>query len=226
MNEQNGPTSGDQGPTDSRPDTGQSQPNSDSIEAAMPPPSGQPTDRAVSPDGSSPFATTVFPPTNADADADPAAGQTQVWRDQYESERKKARLFMVTTAVAVALLAASLFYAVATTSSSPVAAPLTGEGPGLSGNDNGGQVFRPPGGPDGSGSRGGLIERFFNSDGSVSEEAIAQFQERAAQFGGSSGFGDRLAGSIEAAVANGDITSEQANELLAALGLSSASSGA
>lgn len=239
MSDMSSPVPDDQEPTNPRPESGPTQPQSDSqsgsnpssVEPAMPPPSGAPAapdNPQASSAASEPFATTVFPAASADgvpatgADGDAAADQGQVWRDQYLGERKKARLFMVTTAVAVVLLGASLFYTVAQTGSDPVATPLAGQSPGLGGD---GQGFRPPGGGIGPGDRGGLIQRFFNSDGSVDEEAVAQFTERAAQFGGTR-FGDRLAGGIGAAVANGDITSEQAGELLAALGIDSAGAGA
>jgi hypothetical protein len=244
MSDQNGGAADGGRPDESSRGSESAEQNLQSPETTLPPPAESPVASVASPPVGTPFETTVFPPTIGEFE--PVDSQDSVWRDRYRNERKKAVLFMVTTAVAVALLAGSLFYAVARTGSTPISAPLSGQGPGLGGNGggpglggNGGgpgldgndQGFGPPGGRNGTGDRGGLIQRFFNSDGSVNESAVAQFEERASQFGGGGGSGggrsgDRLAEGIESAAASGDITSEQANELLAALGISSGSTGA
>lgn len=161
-------------------------------------------------------------PNPAAKSATDAGAGAPVWRDQYLNERKKSRLFMVTTAVAVLLLIGSLFYAVGQNNTTQVADP----GSGSAGLEEGhGSGFGGPGGGGGLGQPDLLMERFFNEDGSVNEEGVAPFKERAEQFGTEGQFADRLLTSVSELVASGEITQEQAEELLEALGLPSSGGG-
>lgn len=205
-------------------------------EPILPPPSGEPVA------GEDPFAPTASPEAAGD---EPSAEQPvpQQWvpQDAYDKERRRSRIFMGTTVVAAALLVGSLFYAAAQTGSSflPTAGSDTtqGEGYGAPDGDGPNSDGRGPGhgrggqfggGHDGDGERdgtegrggpGGFIEHFFNSDGTLDEEEVTELQERLQDMGGS-GFTDRLADGIDAAVENGLITQEQADQLLSVLGQS------
>lgn len=136
-------------------------------------------------------------------------GGDPVWRDQYLNERKKARIFMGSTAVLAVLLAGSLVFAVGQSDPSPVAEPGFSSGQLGSG-----------GGP--GGGSGDFVQRFLNPDGSVNEAQVAEFKQRMEQFGGDSRSEERIVGGIQAAVDSGQITQESADELLAALGMSGA----
>lgn len=157
----------------------------------------------------------------------PSAGSADpVWRDQYLRERKKSRLFMATTAVALLLLVGSLFYAVAQNQSTQLADLVAGRGPGGAGLEDGRHPgsTRPRGG-EAQGREGISVDRLFNADGSVNEELIESLKDRAERFGGVGRFSGRIAAGIAGAVSSGEITQEQADELMAALDLDSSGGG-
>ena len=157
----------------------------------------------------------------------PAAGDAApVWRDQYLKERKNSRLFMATTVVAVVLLVGSLFYAAGQDNSTQPADLVAGRGPGGTVLEDGrGPGSAPPRGERAPGRQDLSMERLFNADGSVDEELIESLKARAERFGGVGRFSDRIAAGIAGAVASGEITQEQADELMATLDLDSSSDG-
>jgi hypothetical protein len=146
------------------------------------------------------------PPEHPDATA-------PEWRNQYLVERRKARIFMASTAITLAALIGTLAFDLA--SSDPVQAPTAFAGEGLP---------DPPG--DGTGLRGGRgaiggVERFLNDDGSVNTAAVDETLSRFADRGGvPERFAERMIGNVDDAVAAGTLTKQQGLALLAALGIS------
>lgn len=158
------------------------------------------------------------------------------WQEQYQKERRRSRILMGTTAVAGALFAGSLFYAVAQTNTVTPAGfngpgqgfqggPGQGQGgPGMGRGGSGwgdGDGYGGPGMMRGQVPMGGFVEHFFNSDGSLNEDLAAQFKQELQDRG--TAFEQQLQAEIAREVAKGDITQKQADELSAALGLSSSS---
>jgi hypothetical protein len=132
------------------------------------------------------------------------------WRSMYLVQRRRARMLMATTAIALLALAGTVAWAVTKPGADPVAArpgieglvPGSGEGPG------GGFLAR------------GGVERYFDEDGSLSTEQVEQTLSRFEGLGGvPEGFAARIAGAVDAAVGSGSITAGQGDALLGALGI-------
>lgn len=106
-----------------------------------------------------PAAPTEPPPSGLHADAEYPPGQQEPedWRGRYEEQAKRTKIFMATTAAAVAALIGSLFFAFAAGSTagagtlSPTGAGGQLQGPGGQLPGGGMQV---PGGQDGFGPHG------------------------------------------------------------------------
>jgi hypothetical protein len=130
----------------------------------------------------------------------------------YLKERKKSRLFMATTGVAIVLTLGSMAYAsnkktevpeqVGSFSENSQMTPFGGEGPG------GGGAMRMQ----------MDITEFLNDDGSVDTAQINEMLDNIPE-----DFRDRMLGRMETqideAVDNGDITSDQATALKSAFGI-------
>lgn len=146
------------------------------------------------------------------------------WPSMYSAERKRSRILGATT-VAASLLAvgAGAWGLTQADSSAGTAGPGQFGGPGPT------SQFTPPGtgqsgttavpGGPGAGMPGqDLAASLFNSDGSVNSSALQQFLS--AMPGG----GANLEAFLGTAVQQGDLTSDQADQLLAASGTSTGSS--
>lgn len=219
-------TEPDAGPTGSEAEAGgKSAPDRSTAQLAQRPPEGEPVPDQVLQDQAGPStaeAGVPMPPSSAPGSTPTAGAAAPVWRDQYLKERKKSRLFMATTAVAVVLLIGSLLYAVGQSDSTQVADPVGG-GAGL---EEGHRPGSAPGEGGGLGQGSLSMQQFFDADGSLNEELVASFRERAEQMGATGQFSNRLVGAISNSVATGEITQEQADELLEGLDLSSSGDGA
>lgn len=133
-----------------------------------------------------------------------------VYEEMYFREKKKNSIL---TVVAAALLVVAIGSFVIGSSNDPAEVANGAQvGQGL----NGGQ--RPEGGPGGfGGQRGGLaVDTFFATDGSVDAVAVSDFAARLPQGAGGE-FLTRFEENIDAAVADGTITQDQASELVQAL---------
>ena len=135
----------------------------------------------------------------------------------YVKEKKKSQLLMLSTAVFAILFAGALV--IGGGSDETAAANRT-----LADGQN--QLADEQAGQFGAAGRvrGGFgVANFFSEDGSLNQESVTDFQERAAQgagLAGTSQFADRFVQQIEASVASGDITQDQATQLIDALGVS------
>lgn len=110
-------------------------------------PAGHPTEPIVPVGGSeepppSGLQVETPPSPTVDAAVSPAAVTDRDWQSRFEAQQKRTRIFMGTTAAAVAALLGSLFFAVAQGSSTgPGTLSPTGSGPGMQGQGQ----FAPPG---------------------------------------------------------------------------------
>ncbi len=147
--------------------------------------------------------------------ASAAAHPDQTWRSQYLVQRRRARIFMATTGLALAAFLGTLAYALTQSPEQPAAVavgaeavvPGTGEGPG------GG--LRALGG----------VEGYFHDDGSLDDEMVQRTLARFEAFGEvPEGFATRIASAVDEAVSAGTLTLEQGAQLLGALGLSGSGS--
>ncbi|MDP4013626.1 MAG: hypothetical protein U0990_06570 [Candidatus Nanopelagicales bacterium] len=184
-----------------------------------------PPDEAAPPTGA-PGATYAAPPVQ------PSPGVT--WHDMYTQEQRKTRALLVTTIVAAVLFFGAAAWGIGRASSLPVMGPvgMTLNGPdgpgGMIGRGPGGMIGGPEGkvrGPGGMrGSQGqGMLQRFFNEDGSLNKEAVAAHKDFLASQGsdGMSGvMASHLRRGLAASVASGQLSQAQADELLSALGVS------
>lgn len=149
------------------------------------------------------------PPAHPDATA-------QSWRSQYLAERRRARIFMATTALSLAALMGTIAFNVV--GDDPVQAPAAVAAE---------RLADPPG--DGTGLRGGLgdfggVERFLNDDGSLNTAAVDETLSRFADLGGvPERFAERMIGNVDDAVAAGTLTEQQGMDLLDALGINGGS---
>ena len=138
---------------------------------------------------------------------------------QYTKQRKKTRLFMATTLIAVIAFGATLGVYL-TNPKTEKAKVETTQGPNGEFRFRDGNGTPPEGIPEG-GPGGGMmrdITSFFNEDKTVDTEAVEQLTENVPD-----DFKDRilenLSTQIEKAVTDGDITSDQAAALKSALGI-------
>lgn len=192
-----------------------------------------PVDPPPAPPPASPVA-----PVGLTGESGPAPSPAPIvdWRQRYEDERRRSRIFLATTAIAGALLVGSLFYASAqgdpTTSTFDRSGPGLQDGrggPGMSGHDDNLDGRTAPDGmgpgtgtdPSDPGARvwGGVLEQLFNADGTMNATAVEQFQQQVAALDEAGQ--QQLAAHIASDVTRDHLTQEQADELLAALGLTS-----
>lgn len=166
----------------------------------------------------------------------PPAGYPQQpadgWRDAYDKERKKFRIASAAAAVAAVIAVVALVWGVAQNQSSSTVAggsggqfaggagqfPGDGQFPGY--GAPGGQMG--PGGQDGQGGpgMGRIAEQLLNADGTVNTTAVAELKSQS-----ESGTAPPLqvfAQIIPREVQHGDLTQAQADQILAALGVSAA----
>lgn len=124
------------------------------------------------------------------------------WRAQYLSERRKARIFMASTAVLGVLFAGTLGYVLVSDDDGQVEQIGAEDG------------FSVPGGFGG----GNVVERFLDQDGEVDPAAVAAIVEQIRLSGRDpQQLLARFELGIARAVATGSITQEQASEILAQL---------
>jgi hypothetical protein len=179
----------------------------------------------------------IAPPSGFVDTVEPTDPPADDWPERLAKERRKTQIFMGTTALAGALLVGSLFYASAQGSADNAAmrdgSDAMGQAPGMGGpgmgrdlDDDGQGMGR---GMPGSGAvpqGGGLVQQFFASDGSINDDAVAQFKQRADALAAVDQDGDQIAAmqshllaDIQQAVSSGTITQDQADELVQALDL-------
>ena len=199
--------------------------------SAVPPTPALPSIPATQPQAASGQFPPGQPPSNLYLPGAGSADTAGDWHAAYLNERKKSRILGVTTAAAAVLAVVFGVWGIAQTASTPSAAAgavgaqgqLDGNfgGPGMGGPGAlGGQGMAPPDGA----VRGGLLEQMINADGTINQTAVDQFKT---QMSAGNGPPAALVADIAAReVAQGDLTQAQADQILAALGVSaSASSG-
>lgn len=133
----------------------------------------------------------------------------------YVKERKKTRIFMATTGMAVVLALGSLVYAGNKKADNPTGAPGLGS--------NSGQTAPFGGQGGGPGGDGGMrmqmdITNFLNDDGNVDTEQINEMLDRIPDDFREDML-DRMEAQIDEATQDGDITSDQATALKQAFGI-------
>ncbi|MFI0433753.1 MAG: hypothetical protein ACH36H_11510 [Candidatus Nanopelagicales bacterium] len=144
------------------------------------------------------------------------------WRDAYDKERKKFHIASAAAAVAAVVAVVALVWGVAQNQASSTVAggqfsgagQMPGYGPGADGAQGG------MGGP-GMGGPGRIQEQLLNDDGTVNSTAVAELKAQS-----EAGQGpplEMLAQILPREVQRGDLTQAQADQILAALGLSAAS---
>lgn len=166
----------------------------------------------ATPPAASPAVGGWYGPPSSLPSPSPVAGGDD-WQAQYLKSRRLVRILAITTAAASVL---AIVFAIWGFSQMNAAKQQPNAGRFGSMGGYGG----PPGG--GFGGGGAFVTRFFNSDGSLNTAEVEQFKERA-----SSGNGpglERFGEALQRAVQEGSITSAQAAELSAALGISSTGS--
>lgn len=120
----------------------------------------------------------------------------------YIREKRKSLMLMVSTIVLVVALIGSFAFNNGDSSETATTAPTFGQG------------------PTGGAGRGGSIASFFNSDGTVNQQAIDDLYERSESRGlDPSLLVERVEGQIVDGQASGEITEAQALELKKALEL-------
>ena len=121
---------------------------------------------------------------HADAEAPPAAPEPQDWQSRYEHQAKRTKIFMATTAAAVAALIGSLFFGFAASSTagagtlSPTGAGGQLQGPG--GQFPGGGSPLPGGGMQAPGQGGVAPHGFGHHDGDGLDDSFDDDFDRGA----------------------------------------------
>ncbi len=137
----------------------------------------------------------------------------------YLKEKKKARIFLISTAIALVAFLATGVGLITQLNDSPQSRP-SALGP--SGQDGQGGQGQFPGGNGGPGNGGpGMmldISGFFSSDGSVDSDKVDELTENIPDDFKDQLFED-LSTRIDNAVSDGDITSDQGDALKSALGI-------
>ncbi len=120
----------------------------------------------------------------------------------YLKERKTKNIFMISTAVFALLFVMSI---------------ALGWGVASDESNRGPAIDRTTAGPGGRG--GQMLLRMFNDDGSINQEMVDNFKQRASNFGDEEQFMERFEQQILSAVESGTITEEQAEKLRQAFGI-------
>ena len=134
------------------------------------------------------------------------------WQTLYAAERKRSRILGAATVAASLIAVGSVAWGFTANDNGGAAGPGRMGGPGVT------NQFDPPsnGGAGGAGLPGGprqdLASSLFSSDGAVNDEALQQFLSTLP------GGADNLQHFLTTAVADGALTSDQAEQLVASSG--------
>ncbi len=144
------------------------------------------------------------------------------WQELYAAERKRSRILGAATVAASLIAVGSAAWGFTANDNAGAAGPGRPGGPGVTNQfappaDGGTGTTAVPGGPGAGIPSQDLAARLFNSDGTVNDEALQDFVSAMP------GAGANLEQFLATAVQAGALTSEQADQLLAAAGTASGS---